>query len=144
MTTGFGSTFKNDLSLLIFNATAIANVADNAASSPITNIFAALHTATAVSGNQTTSEATYTSYARVGVARTSGGWSVSSGVTTNVAAITFPAATGGSNTITDVSLGTLTSGTGKVIVGGALTASLSVSSGITPQFAISACSCTLT
>lgn len=143
MTTGFGSTFKNDVSLLIFNATAIANIADNAATSPLTNLFVALHTATAVSGNQTTSEATYTSYARVSVARTSGGWSVSSGVTTNVAAITFPAATGGTNTITDVSIGTAISGTGKVIVGGALTASLSVSSGITPQFAISALSTTI-
>jgi hypothetical protein len=140
----FGTTFANDLSLLIFNATAIANIADNAATSPLTNLFVGLLTASPTSGNQTTSEATYTSYARVSVARTSGGWSVSSAVTTNVAAVTFPAATGGSNTISHVSIGTLTSSTGKVLVGGALTSSLSVSTGITPQFAISALSTTLT
>jgi hypothetical protein len=139
----FGTAHANALALLLFNATAVANIADNAATSPLTNLFVALHTASPTSGNQTTSEATYTSYARVSVARTSGGWSVSSAVATNVAAVTFPACTGGSNTITHVSIGSLTSGAGVVIVGGALTASLSVSTGITPQFAISALSTTL-
>ena len=37
--------FEADLLKLLFNATAIANVADNAASSPLTNLFVALHTA---------------------------------------------------------------------------------------------------
>jgi hypothetical protein len=139
----FGAAFAQSLALLLTEATAIANVADNAASSPITNLFIALHTASATAGNQTTSEATYTSYARVTVARSSSGWTSASGVFTNDAAITFPACTGGSNTISHVSIGTLTSGAGVVIVGGALTANLSVSSGITPQFAISALSTTI-
>ena len=34
-----GSTFSNDLLKLIFNATAIANIADNAASGPLTNLY---------------------------------------------------------------------------------------------------------
>jgi len=139
----FGTTFRNSLAILLFQATAIANVADNAATSPITSVFASLHTADPTTGNQTTSEATYTSYARVGVVRTSSGWSSSAGVVTNVGAISFPACTGGSNTISHVGLGTLTSGTGSLWVGGAVTASLSVSSGITPQFAASGLSVTI-
>ena len=40
-----GNTFENDWMKLIFNATAIANIADNAASSPLTNLYVSLHTA---------------------------------------------------------------------------------------------------
>lgn len=135
---GMGSTFANDLLKLIFQATAIANIADNAASSPLTALFVSLHTADPSSGDQTTSEATYTSYARVSVARTSGGWTVASNLAENAALVTFPAATGGTNTITYFAIGTLTSGTGKILYAGALTASLAVSNGITPQAAINA------
>jgi len=138
-----GSTFDNDLMKLIFNATAIANIADNAAASPLTNLFVSLHTANpGVGGSQTTSEAAYTSYARVTVARTSGGWTVSGAAATNAAAINFPAATGGSETETYAAVGTATSGTGKILYVGPLTASLAVSSGITPSFAIGALSIT--
>lgn len=129
---------ENDLLKLLFNATAIANIADNAASSPLTNLYAALHTADpGEAGDQTTSEATYTSYARVAVARTSGGWTVSTNTVTNTAAVVFPEATGGSNTVTYFSIGTASSGAGKLLYSGALTASLAVSTGIQPQFAIS-------
>lgn len=38
-------TFDNDFLKLIFNATAIANIADNAATAPLTNIYLSLHTA---------------------------------------------------------------------------------------------------
>jgi hypothetical protein len=130
-----GNTFENDLMKLIFNATAIANVADNAGSSPLTNLYLSLHTADpGEGGDQTTSEATYTSYARVAVARTSGGWTITNNQAVNAADITFPAATGGSNTITYFAIGTASSSTGKVLYSGALTASLAVSSGITPKF----------
>lgn len=139
----FANTWRNTLALLLFNATAIANVADNAAISPITSVFLSLHTADPSSGNQTTSEATYTSYARVGPARTSGGYTCSAGVVTNTATASFPACTGGSNTISHVGVGTLTSGTGSLWVAGALTSTLSVSSGITPQFAASGLSITI-
>ena len=36
--------FANDLLKLIFNATPIANLADNAASSPLSSLYMALHT----------------------------------------------------------------------------------------------------
>ena len=134
---GTGSTFANDLLKLIFQATAIANLADNAASAPITNIYASLHTADPVAGNQTTSEAAYTSYARVAVARTSGGWTVSSNTVVPVAAITFPAATGGSETETYAGLGKSVSGTGELYFCGAISPTIAVSNGVTPSLTTS-------
>lgn len=118
---------------LLFNATAIANIADNAASSPLTNLYVSLHTADpGEAGSQTTSEATYTSYARVAVARTSGGWVVTGNSVSPAAAITFPEATGGTNTITHFGIGTASSGAGVLLYSGTVTPSLSVSTGVTP------------
>lgn len=130
-----GATFDNDLLKLIFNASAIANIADNAASSPITNLYVALHTADPTSsGNQSSSEATYTSYARVAVARTSSGWAVSGNAVTPVATIGFPQCTGGTNTITNFSIGTASTGSGKILYTGSVSPPISVSTGVTPQF----------
>lgn len=73
-----GNTFENDVVKMIFNATAIANLADNAAVSPLTSLYVSLHTGDpGEAGNQGTNEATYTSYARVAVARSGAGWTVS-------------------------------------------------------------------
>lgn len=131
-----GNTFENDWMKLIFQAAAIANLADNAASAPLTNLYISLHTADpGEAGDQTTSEATYTGYARVAVLRTAGGWTVAANQSTNAAAINFPACTAGANTVTHFAIGTLASGAGKVLYSGALTASLAVSAGITPSFA---------
>ena len=138
-----GNTFENDLLKLIFQAVAIADIAEDDTTSPLTNLYVSLHTADpSEAGDQTTSEATYTGYARVAVARTSGGWAVSTNTADNVAAITFGACTAGSNTITHFAVGTALSGAGKILYSGALTASLAVSAGITPQFAIGALDCT--
>lgn len=130
-----GNTFENDLLKLIFNATAIANIADNAASSPLTNLYVGLHTADpGEGGSETTSEAAYTSYARVAVARTTGGWTAaSSGSTSPVANIDFPAATGGSETETYFHVGTASSGTGKILYSGTVTPNIVVSNGVTPR-----------
>lgn len=104
---------------LIFNATAIANIADNAATSPLTNLFLALHSADpGAGGTQTTSEATYTGYARVSVARTSGGWTASGASVTLTALTSFGACTAGGQTLTHWSVGTLTSGAGKILYSG--------------------------
>lgn len=111
-----GNTFENDLMKLLYNATAIANIADNAASAPLTNLFVALHTADpGEAGDQTTSEATYTSYARATVARTSGGWTVTNNSVSPVANIDFVAATGGSNVLTHFSVGVAVSGASKIL-----------------------------
>lgn len=129
-----GATFDNDLLKLIFNATAISLIADNAGTTPLTNLFVSLHTADPGSGgSQTTSEAAYTSYARVAVARTSGGWTVTTNSVSPAATIIFPAATGGSETETFFAVGTLTSGAGKILYSGAISPTIVVSSGVTPE-----------
>jgi hypothetical protein len=132
---GKGNTFSNDLLKLIFNATAIANIADNAASSPLTTISVGLHTADpGAAGSETTSEAAYTSYARASVARTTGGWTASSAQSTSpVANIDFIAATGGSETETYFHVGTAASGTGKILYSGTVTPNIVVSNGVTPR-----------
>lgn len=119
---------------LILNATAIANLADNAASGPLTNIYVSLHTATpGLTGTQTTNEAAYTSYARVAVARTTGGWTITNNTASPVATISFPAATGGSETETFMGIGSASSGTGVLYWYGAISPTIAVSSGVTPS-----------
>lgn len=132
---GKGNTFSNDMVKLIFNATAIANIADNAASAPLTNLYVSLHTANpGAAGTQATSEAAYTSYARVAVARTTGGWTAASSQTTSpVSAITFPTATGGSETETFFGVGVASSGATKLLYSGAVSPTIAVSSGVIPQ-----------
>jgi len=102
------------------------------------SIFISLHTADpGETGTQATSEATYTPYARQGVARSTAGWTIAGTAPTvadNDAAITFAEATSGSDTITHFGIGTDSSGAGKLMYSGALTTSLAVSVGITPQF----------
>ena len=132
--------FELDVVKLIFNGTAIANIADNAASAPLTNLYVSLHTADptdAAASGQNTSETSYTGYARVAVARTTGGWTCATtgGVTTvvPVANITFGQCTAGTATITHVGIGTAASGTGKLLFSGSLSPSIAVSTGVTPQ-----------
>ncbi len=103
--------FEDDFLELTFNGTAIANLADNAASAPSTNLSIALHTSDpGEAGNQTTNEVTtgeYTGYTRINVPRTAGGWQISSGSASPAADIDFPQSTGGTGaTITHFSVGT--------------------------------------
>ena len=140
MATGdaLGNTFENDLAKLIFTATAIANIADNAGTSPLTNLYVALHTADpGETGDQTTNECAYTSYARVAVARSGSGWTVTNNSVSPAATISFPAATGGTETATYASVGVAASSTSKILVYGAITPNISISTGVTPQLTTS-------
>lgn len=129
-----GNTFENDLLKLIFQATAIANVADNASSSPLTNLYVSLHTGdVGEAGSQTTNECAYTSYARVAVARSGSGWTVTNNSVSPAATISFPAATGGTETATHWAVGTASSSTGKVLYKGTISPSIAISTGVTPQ-----------
>lgn len=131
---GKSAALDNDLLKLIFNGTAIANLADNAASSPLTTLYLSAHTADpTAAGNQTSNETTYTSYARVGITRNSGGWTVTTNSVAPAATISWPACTGGSATITHAGVGTASSGTGKLLYSGTVTPNISVSTGVTPQ-----------
>lgn len=131
---GKSASLDNSLLKLIFNATAIANIADNAATSPLTNLYMSLHTADPTSaGNQTSNEATYTGYARVAITRNTSGFTVTSNSVSPASTISFPACTGGTNTITFAGIGTAASGTGILLYSGTVTPNISVSSGVTPQ-----------
>jgi hypothetical protein len=127
--------FETDLLGLIFNGTAITTIADNAASTPLTNLYLALHTADpGEAGNQATSEISYTGYSRVAVARTTGGWTVTGNSVSPVAAIEFGEMTGGAGgTVTHASIGTASTGTGKILYSGALTPNITVALGVLPR-----------
>lgn len=125
-----GNTTENDVLALIFTSTALPWDA-------ATDLDIHLHTGDPGEGGASTvSEATYTSYAVVTVARSGVGWTVTGNSCANDALIQFPQCTGGSNTLTHVSI--TPSGSTQILYSGALNASLAVSSGIQPQFAVSA------
>jgi hypothetical protein len=131
----FGDTTENELLALIFNATDMANIADNDVAAPLTNLSVALHTADpGEAGNQTTNETAYTGYARVNVARTSGGWSVSTNTVSPVANIEFGECTAspGGN-ITHASVGKTGGGATQIIASGALTPNITMGVGVIPR-----------
>ncbi len=136
----------NNVLALIFNATAWADIAENDSSSPSTNLYLSLHTASpGVGNNQTTNETAYTNYTRIAVVRTTSGWAVpASGATSNAALVQFPQCGVTGATVTHVAIGTASSGAGTVLYQGALNASLAVANLIQPQFAASALTVTET
>lgn len=136
-----GNTFENDLLLLIFNNTDIADIGDTAGlqnSAANGSLYVALHTSDpGEAGTSATNETAYTNYARVAVARTAGGWTVSGATASNTAQITFPQCGASGATITHVSITTAVSGATKILYSGALNSSLAVALNITPLFAAS-------
>jgi len=128
-----GATFDNDWLKLIFSGTSIANLADNTATAPLTNLYVALHTADpTAAGTQASNEITYTSYARVAVARPAG-WTVTGASVSPAATITFPAGTGGSGTAAFWSVGVASSGATKILYSGAVSPTIVTGNGVTPQ-----------
>lgn len=130
-----GNTFEADLLKLIFQGVDIANIADDAASSPITNLYVSLHTADpGEGGNQTTNEISYTPYARIAVARSTGGWAINGSVITPVNHIDFAQmASGSGGTVTHFGIGTASSGAGKLLYKGPVTPNLVIANGDTPR-----------
>jgi hypothetical protein len=126
---------------LLFNNTNWANVGDATGvrgSSTAGSFYISLHTADpGEAGSQTTSETSYTSYARVAVARSGAGWTITNDSVSPAATITFPEATGGTATITHMGIGTDSSGAGNLIWKGAVTPNISVSTGVTPRLTTS-------
>ncbi len=128
----FGNTAEIGVMRLLFQAVAWADIAENDASSPETNLGVALHTGDpGEGGTQLTSEAAYTSYVRQDIARTSGGWAEAAGVVTPVANIDFPEATGGSETETHFSVGKASND--DLLAFGTVTPNIVVSTGVTPR-----------
>ncbi len=131
---GIANNTEDNILKLVFTAVAWANLADNAASSPITNIHMALATGDpGDAGTMSTSEVTYTSYARTNVARSAAGWTVTSGSCSPDANIDFPAGTGGSGTVTHGSAGKTGGGTVDIFWSGTVTPNIVTGDGITPR-----------
>lgn len=132
--------FETALLNLYFLNTDHANIGDAGGlqnSATAGSFYISLHTGDpGEAGDQTTSETAYTNYARVAVARSGAGWSVSSNTASNAAAVNFPTCGATGATITHFGVGTASTGAGNLLFSGALTASLAVSNGITPSFGI--------
>jgi hypothetical protein len=125
---------ENSILKLLFNATAITDVAENDATSPLANVRVSLHTSDPGEGGaQNTNETTYGAYVRVSVARTTTGWVVTNNSVSPGATISFAQATSGTATITHFGVGTATSGAGVLWYKGTVTPNISVSAGVTPQ-----------
>jgi hypothetical protein len=132
------NTTENAILNLIFRATAWANYADNASSSPETNIVCALHTADPTdTGTQSSSEIGYTDYARVNVARSTGWDASTTGSTSPAATISFPAGSGGSGTATYFSTGKSGGGASAILFSGTVTPNIVSGNGVTPQLSTS-------
>jgi hypothetical protein len=128
------TTFSGQLLALLFNATTIPNVAVNATSSPLTNLYVSLHTADpGKAGVQTTNEISYTGYARVAVARTSGGWVVTSASVSPAANIIWPTPSGSPTaTATNWAVGSASSGAGEIFYTGPLSPTIAITAGLPP------------
>jgi hypothetical protein len=123
-----GNTFENDLLLLIFNNTNIANIGDAGGlrgSVAAGSLYLSLHTADpGEAGDQTTNEVAYTGYARVAVARSGAGFVVTGNSVSPAANVDFGACTAAPATYTYWAIGTAASGAGKILYKGVIGSNL--------------------
>jgi hypothetical protein len=129
------NTFENDFLKLIFNGTPIANLADNAASSPLTDLYLTLHTADpGEAGNQSTNEVSYSGFARIAVGRNGTDLVVTNNQVVPAADVEFAEAGSGVNTSAPFySIGTSSSGTGKILYRGAISPTITITEGVVPR-----------
>lgn len=135
--------FATALNNLLYNNANIANLGDATGvrgSSVAGNFYIAAHTASpGAAGNQSTNECTYSGYARVAVARSASGFTVSNASVSNAGVIQLPQNTGGSpQTITHISVGFQNSGAGMIFRYAALATPYVVQPNTTPEIAIGA------
>lgn len=132
------NTFENELLLLIFNNTNIANVGDATGlrgASAAGSLYVALHTADPLeAGDQTASEAAYTGYARVAVARSGAGWTVTGNSVSPAANIDFGECTASpGGPITHFSVGVASAGASKILYRGTMTPNITMAVGVIPR-----------
>ena len=136
------NSLENGFLTLLFNNSNFALIGDATGlrgSSTAGSLYVSLHTSDpGEAGDQSTSEANYTGYARVAVARSGAGWTVTGNAVENAAVVTFGPCTAGSNTITHFGIGTASSGAGVLLYSGTVSPNLAVSNGITPEYAAGA------
>ncbi len=99
-----------------------------------TDLWIALYTADpGEAGTAVTNEIAYTGYARVAVVRATD-LTITGATVTNANLEQFPACSGAPATATHVGIVTSASGAGTLIISGALSSSVAVNVGVTPQF----------
>ena len=130
----FNNIFANDLLKLILTGSSIANIADNAATSPLTNLYIGLHTADpGPDGTQDTSQVVYTGYTRIAVPRLGANWTITGNVAQPVARIEFGEMTAGVESLaTWMTIGTALTGAGKVLLRGLLSPNIQIRLGVIP------------
>ena len=132
------NTFENELLLHLFNNADIANVGDAAGlqnSVAAGSLFLSLHTADpGEAGTASTSEISYTGYARQAVARSSAGFTVSGATVTLTANVDFPEMTAGTGgTVTFFSVVKELSGASVILYSGSVSPTIAVAVGVTPR-----------
>lgn len=132
---GMSDIAENSILDLIFTAVAWSNIADDAASTPITIVAWALHTTAGPgdAGNQTVNEAAYGSYARKTVARTTAGHTVTAASMSPAANVDFVTGTSGGETVSDFSVGKTASGSTDQWFSGAVSPTIATGNGVTPR-----------
>jgi hypothetical protein len=134
MAGGKSNTYENDWLKLVFHGTAIDYIAQNNTTAPLTQLFCALHIADpGEAGAQNTNETVYGGYARIAVNRNSGGWTITDNTVNPVAEIAFATCTSGTASITHWSVGTHSSGVGKILYYGPISPAIAVATGVTPR-----------
>lgn len=128
-----GNTCEENILKLIFQAVAFADIAENDTTSPSTNLSVALHTADpGEAGTQLTNETAYTGYARVNVARTTGGWAITGSSISPVANIDFAECTASPGAaLTHWSIGTGVSNF--LMYSGTITPNITMAVGVIPR-----------
>jgi hypothetical protein len=134
---------ENEYMLLMFNNIAAAGIGNAAGLQPSAvagNFYLALHTADpGEAGNQSTSETTYTGYARIPVARTAAGFTVTANAVNLVANADFGACTANPGApVTHFSIGDDAAGAGKVRYKGPLAPAIAVAAGVIPRITTAA------
>lgn len=132
------NTFENQHLLLIFNNQPITLLGDAAGilgSAAPGSLWVGLATGDpGEAGDQSTNEATYTGYNRVGVVRSAAGWTVTGNVVSPTVDINFPQWTGGAVTpLSHFTIGTSANGAGKLLYKGSLNNSIVPGPGAVPQ-----------
>jgi hypothetical protein len=126
--------YENGILGLLFNAVAIADIAENDTTTPNTYLFVSFHTADpGEAGVQGSNETSYGAYARVSVIRTTTGWKVTGNTVYPRANIAAPTPTSGSGTLTYFGVGQHTSTTaGALYYSGAISPPITITTGGAP------------
>lgn len=136
-------TWENEFLKLTFNNIAAAGIGDTNGLQPSAaagSFYLSLHTADpGETGTQATNETAYTGYARLAVARTTGGFTVTANAINLVANADFASCTASPGAaITHFGIGDASSGATKLRYSGTLTPNITMAVGVIPRITTAA------